>query len=70
MPDKIPIKEQRDAQLRNLRLQAGQDSAWKTQMVELVEELNRDTLKLRIAYGKVLVEVQSLKTQAANQAIV
>jgi len=73
MDSKIPLKAQRDAMLKLLRQQAGQASvqanqasAWQKQLLELIEELNRDCLKLRVAYAKLLADVDALKQERST----
>jgi len=36
---------------------------WQGQLLELVEELNSDCLKLRVAYGQLLKDVETLKAE-------
>ena len=63
MDSKKSLKDQRDGKLRILRLQSNQSSMWQGQLLELVEELNNDCLKLRVAYGQLLKDVETLKAE-------
>lgn len=63
MKSKPSLKEQRDKALSGLRINATQTTSWQISVVKLLEELNRDNLLLRSAYGKLVQEVEALKRE-------
>lgn len=61
--DSQQLKTERQKTLNSLRLNANQSSAWQTQLLNFVEELNRDNLKLRAGYGQLKRELDTLKEE-------
>jgi len=63
MDSKTSLKDQRDATLRSLRHNTTQATSWQLQLVGLLEELNRDNLKLRQGFGMLTREISELKQE-------
>jgi hypothetical protein len=59
----VSTKELRANKLKGLRNNVGQTSAWQNQLLELVEELSRDTLILRQKVVSHEREIEALKQE-------
>jgi hypothetical protein len=57
------LLQARDRKLKQLRLQLGQSRAWDTQVLELLEDLAHDNLRLRRAYSEIKRQVDQLSQE-------
>jgi len=58
------VKVKRERTLKSLRQNAGQDTSWKTALVDLIEEINRDNQNLQAS----VEELRSLTNCRCKQA--
>ena len=57
------ILEQRNRQIKSLDRQVGQDAMWKKNLLQLMNDFNRDQFMLLEAYGRLRKELQELKRE-------
>jgi energy-coupling factor transporter ATP-binding protein EcfA2 len=55
--------ENRDRRIKGLAREAGQDAAWKKNMVEVLAELNNEHFALMMAHTRMQKELQELKRE-------
>lgn len=58
------VKVERERKLKSLRQNANQDSSWKTALVDLIDEINRDNQNLQAS----VEELRSLTNCSCKQA--